>query len=398
MKFLSLSIQFGLLSLFLFSSDIFADNEKMVTVTMGSDLYKAVFNSDYKGNLGEGDGIHLVNVPQSKLEELSHEAHESFNRCGGFMVHEDKESAEVELAFSFERSSAQKAIWENYSIDREDQVNALIPEVKENNILKVIQKLSSFKNRYYKSQTGVDSQNWLINHWKQITQSRSDVVVSRFEHSGYPQDTIIATFKGASDQKIVIGGHADSVAGWWRRERARAPGADDNASGIATLTEIMRVLVQTGYQPQNTIVFAAYAAEEVGLLGSKDLAGTFKNNNEIVKGVLQLDMTNFNGSEKDILLVADHTNEAQNQFIGTLIDKYLPGLNWGYTKCGYACSDHASWTSQGYPASFPFEAEKGDTNRHIHTDKDTVSRSGDSAQHAQKFAKVGVAWLVELDK
>lgn len=396
MKFLRQTLPFGLVISFLFSTQILA--EETVTVTMGSDLYHTVFPENYKGMKGEGDGVHMVTLPVSKIDEISHKAHEGFNRCGGFMVHENEKSAKQELDFSFQSESFQKAILENYTIEREAQVNSLIPEVKQDNIFKVIQKLSSYKNRYYKSKTGVDSQDWVFNHWKQISSSRSDIKVSRFKHSGWPQDTIVATIQGRSDDKIIIGGHGDSVAGFWRRERAEAPGADDNASGIATVTEILRVLVESGYQPQNTIVFASYAAEEVGLLGSKEMAQSYKENNEVVRGVLQLDMTNFNGSEKDIFLVSDNTNEAQNQFIGSLIDKYLPHLSWGYTKCGYACSDHASWTSQGFPASFPFESSKGEMNGHIHTNRDTLTRSGNSAEHAQKFAKVGVAWVVELDK
>jgi leucyl aminopeptidase len=57
---------------------------------------------------------------------------------------------------------------------------------------------------------------------------------------------------------------------------AKAPGADDNASGIATITETIRVLMSNGFQPKKTLKFMAYAAEEVGLLGSKEIANDFK--------------------------------------------------------------------------------------------------------------------------
>ena len=109
-------------------------------------------------------------------------------------------------------------------------------------------------------------------------------------------------------------------------------------------------------------------------------------------------MTNYNGSSLDILLVNDFTNEAQNKFLGSLIDKYLPGVSWGYTKCGYACSDHASWTGEGFPASAPFEAERRDMNGHIHTSRDTLDQSDGTADHAQKFAKLALAYALELDR
>ncbi|WP_370660982.1 M20/M25/M40 family metallo-hydrolase [Massilia cavernae] len=46
--------------------------------------------------------------------------------------------------------------------------------------------------------------------------------------------------------------------------RPKAPGADDDASGIAGLTEVLRVLAAGDYKPRRTIKLIAYAAEEVG--------------------------------------------------------------------------------------------------------------------------------------
>ena len=140
-----------------------------------------------------------------------------------------------------------------------------------------------------------------------------------------------------------------------------------------------------------------YAAEEVGLLGSKEIASSFKNNNVNVVGVLQLDMTNYKGSDLNIVMMTDYTNAAQNEFLGNLIDEYIK-LSWGYDKCGYGCSDHASWYSQGFPASIPFEAKKGDMNRRIHTSRDTLSVSGDNSNHAVKFAKLTLAYVIEIDR
>jgi leucyl aminopeptidase len=198
---------------------------------------------------------------------------------------------------------------------------------------------------------------------------------------------------------IVLGGHQDSINGSFGGATATAPGADDNASGISTITEVIRSLVDSSYQPQKTIKFMAYAAEEVGLLGSKEISTQFKNKNVNVIGIMQLDMTNFQGTkELDIVMMRDYTNDEQNIFIGSILDKYLPEVKWGYDKCGYGCSDHASWNAQGYPASMPFESRKGDMNRNIHTAKDLISVSGGTATHAAKFAKMAIAYIVELDR
>lgn len=341
--------------------------------------------------------VALARVQDSDKAQLSHIVHEDHHRCGGYFAFETKEEAEKFIAQS-KLNKSEQTIFADYTLNQADLVTEHIARAEEFSIRATIQKLSSYKNRYYKSETGKESQAWLKSHWTDLTKHRSDITVEYFNHSSYPQPSVIATIQGESDEVIVVGGHADSIAGWWGRANAHAPGADDNASGTATVTETLKVLAQSGYRPAKTIKFMAYAAEEVGLLGSKDIAKQFKNKGINVVGVLQLDMTNHFGSRDDITIITDYTNEAQNNFLGSLIDKYLPELSWGRDKCGYACSDHASWTSQGYPASTPFETKKSDMNRHIHTSRDTLDNMGGTADHALKFAKLALAYVIELDR
>lgn len=61
-----------------------------------------------------------------------------------------------------------------------------------------------------------------------------------------------------------------------RNEQSIAPGADDDASGIASLSEIIRVLRDNNFRPKRSVALMAYAAEEVGLRGSQDLANQYK--------------------------------------------------------------------------------------------------------------------------
>jgi hypothetical protein len=65
---------------------------------------------------------------------------------------------------------------------------------------------------------------------------------------------------------IILGGHMDHVG---MRNGLVYNGADDNASGTAVVMEVARVLSEAKYQPQRTIIFCCWCAEELGLLGSK---------------------------------------------------------------------------------------------------------------------------------
>jgi leucyl aminopeptidase len=378
------------------------NTSKDVYVSIDSDALN--FSEKTFGNrvqeISTYEGISIIKIDEDALPWLSLLMHKNFNRCGGFMLHDDEAEA-MELLASQDGSQlfAKNNIFADYSINQESTVMPMVAAVSSENILANITKLSSFKNRYYKGEFGKQSAAWIKETWTNLVKNRSDATLEYFPHSQWDQPSIILTLKGKSDEVIILGGHQDSINGSFGGATSTAPGGDDNASGISTVTEVIRILADSSYQPQKTIKFMAYAAEEVGLLGSKEISKSFKAKNVNVIGVMQLDMTNFQGTkELDIVMMRDYTNDQQNNFVGTIIDRYVPGVKWGFDKCGYGCSDHASWNAQGYPASMPFEARMNDMNHNIHTARDTVSISGGTASHAAKFAKMAIGYIVELDR
>lgn len=266
------------------------------------------------------------------------------------------------------------------------------------NITTTIMDLSNFANRYYATTNGSNASNWLKTRWASIATGRSEIAVTQFTHAGYNQKSVILTITGSDNpsEVVVLGGHLDTINMSGNGETSRSPGADDDASGIASMTEALRAMVASGYKPRRTIKFIGYAAEEVGLRGSKDIAASFKASNVNVVGVMQLDMTNYKGSASDIWIYTDYTDSLQNDFLAKLVAAYQPGITVGYSRCGYACSDHASWQAQGYPSSFPFETLDGDDNPFIHTANDTYANSGNQAAHALKFARLAAAYAIEL--
>ncbi|MBC75523.1 MAG: leucyl aminopeptidase [Halobacteriovoraceae bacterium] len=383
------------------ATSVFAAPKDYLYVTIGSDAVSGADKSLSTGKeIATAGGISVMRIHKNEVLKLSTMMHDKFNRCGGFVAHESLEEAQKVLSNGLTRKFSKSMPFLTYTIDQQETVESLVAQTSEFSIRTVIEKLSSYRNRYYKAQTGVDSQAWLKGKWTELGEGRSDVKVEYFNHSRWPQPSVVMTIEGNSlkDEIVVIGGHADSIAGFWGRERAHAPGADDNASGIATVTEVIRLAMENGYTPERTIKFMAYAAEEVGLLGSKEIANTYKKAGKNVVGVLQLDMTNHKGTEDlDIVFMSDFTNESQNKFLAKLIDTYVK-VPWGWSQCGYGCSDHASWHNAGYPASIPFESTMRDINGKIHTKHDTIEQSGGNADHAEKFAKLAVAFMVELGK
>jgi hypothetical protein len=88
---------------------------------------------------------------------------------------------------------------------------------------------------------------------------------------------VIATLRGsvAPERIHVVSGHYDSRVTDVMNATSDAPGADDDASGVAAVLEMARVMSTRA--PEATIVFAAVAGEEQGLYGSAYLAQQYKN-------------------------------------------------------------------------------------------------------------------------
>ena len=285
-----------------------------------------------------------------------------------------------------------------YTLDQKAVVVPLVARVTEGNIRGTINALAAYNNRYYTSPTGVQAAHWLQSQWQAIAAKIPGASTALVAHEGWSQPSVVLTIRGSEtpDEIVILGGHLDSINGWGG-EVARAPGADDNASGIAVLTETARVLADGGFRPKRTIQFMGYAAEEVGLRGSQDIAEQYAAAGKKVVGVIQSDMSNFKGSSDEIYLLTDNVDDTLSAFVGRLIDAYV-GVKRSTTECGYGCSDHASWNKQGYPAAMAFEASFDGMNHKIHTDQDTLANSGGNATHSVSFAKLAVAFAIELAK
>jgi acetylornithine deacetylase/succinyl-diaminopimelate desuccinylase-like protein len=105
---------------------------------------------------------------------------------------------------------------------------------------------------------------------------------------------VIATLEGRDSSKYyLVMAHYDTInddgEGWYdRKETIPAPGANDNASGVAIMIEVARVLSNSTFDYD--IRFAALAAEEWGFLGSRRYVAQAIENNEHIAGFINLDM------------------------------------------------------------------------------------------------------------
>lgn len=254
-------------------------------------------------------------------------------------------------------------------------------------------KLSAHFTRYYTTETGKQAANWIFSEFELQKGKRNDVSVKLFPHS-WAQPSVIARIEGTgphANEVVIVGAHEDSING----AAGRAPGADDDASGTSTVLELFRVLVNSGFKPSRSIEFHTYSAEEVGLRGSQAIASSYQKAGVAVYSQMQLDMTFYvkPGTIPTFGIITDYVNADLTNFIRTLVPVYS-SLGFTNSKCGYGCSDHASWTKAGYASCFPFEGAFANSDPKIHTAQDLINIL--DLDHGLEFAKVALGYLVEL--
>ena len=350
-----------------------------------------------------GRRLVIADLRAHQLADFSRHVHEKEHRCGGYFAFDTRAEAErfVRGDASVRGTTAQ--FLPSYTIDNHAVVSRWLRHVREANIRNTILHLSTaYPNRYFASNHGRNAALWIRDHWSSLARGRSDVSVELFACGMCStQPSVILTIQGneLADEIVVLGGHLDSISSSGSGDAMNAPGADDDASGIATLTEVLGVAMRNRYRPKRTIKFMAYAAEEVGLRGSRAIAQSFAAQDSNVVGVLQMDMTNFRSpaSETDIRVMTDNSNATLVQFLRDLFTTYMApaGYTLGSSSCGYACSDHASWTESGFPAAM---YDEGPFFPVLHTPSDRLENMGGNAQHATIIARLGLAFLGEMGK
>lgn len=282
------------------------------------------------------------------------------------------------------------------SVPKNEVITNALAELSEDNLRDTVQWLSSFPNRNNKGTTPNVHVEQMKAKIEQLLQtSKVPYEISLIDHVQTKQKSIRVRLEGSTkpEEVIVVGAHLDSINQSFFGNK-NAPGADDNASGSANVLDVLRVVSQKS-QPQRSVEFFWYAGEESGLLGSAEIAQQYKKAQKNVIAVLQLDMTLFPGSGELVL-------GSMTDFTSPWLRDYLKSINGTYInvqiledKCGYGCSDHASWYRQGYPTLMPFEATMRAMNNKIHTANDIITPQM-SFKHSLAFSKIALVFVMDL--
>lgn len=244
---------------------------------------------------------------------------------------------------------------------------------------------------------------------------------------------VIATLRGdASPERVyVITGHLDSRVTDVMNFTSDAPGADDDASGVAVVLELARVFATR--RTRGTLVFAAVAGEEQGLYGSAHMAAQMKTAGTDVQAMFSNDIVGassaWDGTRTDPHTVRlfvegipttetpaettirqsvggenDGPSRQLGRFVQDVAPRELTGMNirvvWRRDRY-LRGSDHISFLRNGYPAARFTEPRENFNHEHQDTRIENGVQFGDLLQfvdfdYMARVAKVNGATLWSL--
>ncbi|KXJ87141.1 hypothetical protein Micbo1qcDRAFT_139574 [Microdochium bolleyi] len=272
-----------------------------------------------------------------------------------------------------------------------DTARPLIASINGDNQVSWAKEMTDMYSRYYKGCWATHAANWMFDAVTDAAKPNAAIKVSRFTHKAYDQPSVIARIPGSgssASKVVIVSAHYDSIS---TSPTARAPGADDNATGIVTILEALRVLAEAAFQPDNTLEFHFYSGEEGGTLGSREIMQAYVKQEVNVVAMMNQDMTGYS-PKKQIAVFTDFVDSGLTKFIVSIVPTYtkLPAVT---DKCGYGCSDHASAFEVGYPAAYVCDATIKDATPYIHSAKDTYDTI--SFDQVLEHTKFTVGFLVE---
>lgn len=272
-------------------------------------------------------------------------------------------------------------------------IQTLVDTIDQTRIQDDIQSLQNFVTRNCFQQGGVNAQAWLVTKFSNLGYSVS--LQSFTIYSQDVTDNVIAIKIGSKypDQYVIVGAHYDSIISG--SNQTNAPGADDNASGVAGVLEIARVLKDSEFDC--TVVFCAFSGEEYGLYGSAAYAQSLVNAGKTVLAYLNLDMIGYRhpSQTRHADMMAPLSAAALKSYFVTTASLYVPDLAFEDGGSIGGDSDHTSFNQRGFPGVWPFE----DTqyySPYIHSTNDILGTSVNDIVQARLFTQATLAVFVSL--
>jgi PKD repeat protein len=271
-----------------------------------------------------------------------------------------------------------------------------------------IENLTNFTTRYVHADNHPLVIDWVMDQFKQMGYEPQRW---NFDHQGNDRmANVIATINGTgSDQYFIICAHLDSYNrdASWSFPNSPAPGADDDASGLAAILAVAKAFA--GYKFYYGIKFIAFDAEELtkGVGSTKYVQNLTAQNDLNLRGVLNVDMIGYNPNylklDIDYILPSywmytDYIEPVNNEFyfiehLYGWLDPQNPNY-WG---------DVTAFWNAGYNGvAFEENLDPGNNwtyytaNTYFHTSNDTIEKiNWELVTRATRLIMCSLLWMAQ---
>ena len=277
-------------------------------------------------------------------------------------------------------------------------IREMLNQVNQDSLEATVQHLQDYGHRLWNSDNAFAASDWIASRMEALglEVEQQPFYASTWLGGDDAAPNVIGIQRGTlyPDVYVVCGSHFDSFS-WDAYSGGVAPGADDNATGVASVLESARIMTQ--YEFEYSIIYCAYGCEEMGLYGSEAYASRCQEQGMDIIGYFNNDMNGYLNPGDPIHIDCIYPNAVEP--IGTYYmnigSVYYPELPIRHVNFNEGDSDHTSFNNHGYMGIYPFE-DYQNYSPYIHTVNDLIGTSVNSFEMSQQYCQMNIACLAEI--
>lgn len=282
--------------------------------------------------------------------------------------------------------------------EEDPRIREMLNQVNMDSLEATVQHLQDYGSRIWNSENAFAASDWIASRMEALglEVEQQPFNANTWMGSGAAAPNVIGIQRGTlyPDIYVVCGSHFDSFSYEAMYGGGTAPGADDNATGVASVLESARIMTQ--YEFEYSIIYCAYGCEEMGLYGSEAYASRCQQQGMDIIGYFNNDMNGYlYGDQIHIDCIYPNSVEPIGTYYMNVGEVYYPELPIRHVNFNQGDSDHTSFNNHGYMGIYPFE-DYQNYSPYIHTPNDLIGTSVTSFEMSQQYCQMNIACLAEI--
>lgn len=282
----------------------------------------------------------------------------------------------------------------------DERIRAMMDQVNMDSLEATVQHLQDLEVRFWNTDNAYAASDWIAGKMQALglEVEQQSFYVSSWLGSGEAAPNVIGIQRGTRypDTYVVCGSHFDSFSFEYAYYgTGNCPGADDNATGVASVLESARIMTQ--YEFEYSIIYCAYGCEELGLYGSEAYASRCQQQGMEILGYFNNDMNGYLNPGDEIHIDCIYPNSVApiGDYYMNVANIYFPEMQVRHANLSGGDSDHTSFNNHGYMGIYPFE-DANNYSPYIHTSNDLIGNSVNSFAMSQRYCQMNIGCLAEI--